>query len=473
MSVANWIREHQHDISVFLFLTAGLTGVFLHGKVLHPEGGWGAEMMHLAYNIAYHGAFANPYSSLNTGLTANNPPLFPFLAAGLYKVFREGASVYFAAVLVSILANAITAALLPRVSVVFFNDCMPGVIAALLWTAAMPALPGWDTSYTIAGLLLFCILSSPFQAQGERNLATRAASAGVVAGLLALLNPSSLLVSAPWMAFVLWRSQMGLRPAVRYVAILLLPFGLITGSWVVRNYVRLGTFAIRTGFGITLYYSNNDCAQSSHFKNTVNGCSAAHLPNMNTRDAQLLLRAGEAQYNRICFADAKNWAEANPSRFLNLTAKRALEFWFPATEVAPTNQAYFLKYDFAPNWVATWVHEQNRTAYTVWIITALSIPGLILMARRGELVTIFVLVVLAVYPLMYYVMVSDMRYRYPILWLSLLPAGYFVGALGDSLARRQLGLLTLNEFCGIVSRWRSAKRNSIASSPACHGNAAM
>jgi hypothetical protein len=39
---------------------------------------------------------------------------------------------------------------------------------------------------------------------------------------------------------------------------------------------------------------------------------------------------------------------------------------------------------------------------------------------------VFVLAVGAIYPLMYYIVVSDVRYRYPILFLSLLSAGYFI-----------------------------------------------
>jgi hypothetical protein len=34
-----------------------------------------------------------------------------------------------------------------------------------------------------------------------------------------------------------------------------------------------------------------------------------------------------------------------------------------------------------------------------------------------------------IYPLMYYIVVSDLRYRTPVLWLSLLPAGYFLSML--------------------------------------------
>ena len=62
-------------------------------------------------------------------------------------------------------------------------------------------------------------------------------------------------------------------------------------------------------------------------------------------------------------------------------------------------------------------------------------PGLIVMARRREPVTKFVLVVLLVYPLMYYIVVSCDRYRYPILWASQLPAGYGAAILIERVRR--------------------------------------
>jgi len=54
----------------------------------------------------------------------------------------------------------------------------------------------------------------------------------------------------------------------------------------------------------------------------------------------------------------------------------------------------------------------------------LSIPGLILMARRREPVGIYLLTVLLLYPPMYYITIADVRYRYPVLWVSALAAGY-------------------------------------------------
>jgi hypothetical protein len=75
-------------------------------------------------------------------------------------------------------------------------------------------------------------------------------------------------------------------------------------------------------------------------------------------------------------------------------------------------------------------------AVAIWILTILSVPGLIGMVRRRVPATLYVLTVLLLYPLMYYVVVSDVRYRYPVLWLSSLPAGYCLQALLDRLRAR-------------------------------------
>ena len=76
--------------------------------------------------------------------------------------------------------------------------------------------------------------------------------------------------------------------------------------------------------------------------------------------------------------------------------------------------------------------------YTFWLSTILFVPGLIVMAKRREPVTAFVLFVSLVYPLMYYIVVSCDRYRYPILWASQLPAGYCAAVLIERMRRRRI-----------------------------------
>jgi hypothetical protein len=53
------------------------------------------------------------------------------------------------------------------------------------------------------------------------------------------------------------------------------------------------------------------------------------------------------------------------------------------------------------------------------------------MLRHRQQISYFILGVWLIYPPIYYVMVSSDRYRYPILWTSLLPAGYFLAWLSE------------------------------------------
>jgi hypothetical protein len=112
---------------------------------------------------------------------------------------------------------------------------------------------------------------------------------------------------------------------------------------------------------------------------------------------------------------AMDWIASHRRPFLELSARRLLEFWFPNPAGVP---AY---------------------AYTIWLITLLSLAGLAAMTRQRLPMTWFVGAVFLVYPVVYYFVQSSIRFRYPILWLSLLPAGYGLNRLfgGVRTARRR------------------------------------
>src|ERR1019366_4869678 len=393
---AELVAATPNDISPLLFLVAGLVGILqTHYEVVDWRG---YEMVSLARNLADHGAFANPFFAANTGPIAANPPLYPLGLAFLMKLLKLPPLIYGAAVLGSIMANAITAALLPYVSFLFFGEVISGASASVLWLGAMQPLPVWDASYTVAGLLLFCLLTAS-DINKSKHVVRLGALAGIVAGLLFLLNPSSLLGFLPWLFYLCIRRRVHAPHALKYCFVLLVALCILPIAWAARNYRQLGAFVVRTNLGMTLYASNNDCAQSTLRQELSSGCYKAHHPNLNVREAELLRRLGEVRYDHMRIADTKDWIFSNPGRFLRLTLTRIRDFWFPPAEVG------------------SWYH-----AHFISIITALSLPGLILMGYRREPVTPFVLGVLLLYPLMYYIVVTDIRYRFPILWLSLLPA---------------------------------------------------
>jgi hypothetical protein len=392
------------DIATLLFFVAGLVGVL---QAHYQPVAWsrGFEMISIAQNLADHGAFANPFYALSTGPTAVNPPLYPLLLALLMKLLKQPGLVVLAATLGSLLANAITAALLPYVSFLFFGEVISGSAASVLWIGAMEVLPAWDTSYTVAGLLAIVLLTAS-DAKKSTHMVRRGALAGIVAGSLFLLNPSCVLLFVPWLLYLSIRARTHAPHTLKYFFVVLIAFCILPVVWSTRNYHQLGAFVIRTNLGMTLYASNNDCAQSTLIEDELNRCYQTHHPNVSVNEAQLLRNLGEVQYDRNRTVETKNWIYLHPHRFAGLTLARIGEFWFPPVD---TNSRYH--------------------AYFISLITALSIPGLILMGRRREPLTPFVLTVLLLYPLMYYIVVTDTRYRYPILWLSLLPAGYCVRQL--------------------------------------------
>jgi len=357
-----------------------------------------------AKNMAAHREFANPFDTVVTGLTAISPPLYPLVLALLMKLLVAPSLIVRAAVLGNIVANALTAALLPRMSVVFYGDSLPGAWAAALWLAAAQLMPVWDVGYTAAGLILFCLFGARFI--GRPDKAVRfGAWTGAAAGMLFLLNPASLLIDLPWIAYLIGRRNLPWAQAARYSGALLAILLLIISSWALRNRHQMGALVVRTNLGMTLYASNNDCAQASLAEDMREGCYQTHHPNTSTSEAILFRTLGEVEYDRRRTVDAENWALGHPRRFGCLTAERFRYFWFP-----PLGE-----------------HEFRTGA--IWLATALSIPGIFLMLKHRLPVVVFVATVQLIYPLMYYVVVSDVRYRYPVLWLSLLPAGYFIASL--------------------------------------------
>jgi hypothetical protein len=368
----------------------------------------GPEMVALASNLVHKGFYGNPSPVLDTGPSAQNPPLYPFILAFLMISLKNPYVVTIAAVVGCVLTNALIAAWLPRLSWMFFADLRPGIIAAALWLLSLNLMPGWDVSYTTALLLFFCLFTTATIAR--ENFAGAAILAGLMGGALFLFNPASVLIFSVWMLYLLAWSGKTARQRLGYCGIVLGMASLVASGWMLRNKFVLGGFVARTNFGMTFYASNNDCAQPNLLDDLYSGCYTAHHPAGSVKEAKILVSMGEVKYDRARVHDTLDWIRSHPARFARLTAVRIFYFWFPAPD-GPKLQAA-----------------------VIWLATILSIPGLALMAHRKIRCTVFIIAVLLVYPLMYYVVMSSPRYRYPILWLTLLPAGYFTQWLGALLA---------------------------------------
>jgi hypothetical protein len=184
---------------------------------------------------------------------------------------------------------------------------------------------------------------------------------------------------------------------------------------------------IRDNLGFELYDSNNDLASSAEIQNRQRGLLRTWQLHFNPGEAAVMRNMGEVNYYNRRGAMALEWIRQHPGRFADLTAHRMVEFWFPAGI------------------------GRDVEAYSVWFVTLLSLPGLVLIGKRRDSTAWFIFCVLAAYPLLYYVVQSTHRYRIPIFWLTLLPAGYWIHeAVSHARVRRSRILHWIYEFSGTV-----------------------
>jgi hypothetical protein len=405
------------NISLTLLLAGGAAGIYHMTSHVIPFGS-GFEMVALAQNLVRHGSFGNPFAVLNTGPTAANPPLYPFLLALIIKVFRVPEIIAFAATLGNIIANALTANLIWRMSGLFSEDLRVGVVAAIFWILSSQLTPSWDVGYTVATLLIFCILTA--RTISRPRFLMSGIGAGLLAGALFLFNPSTILISMPWLGWLAYKHRASRKQTVLYCCLVFGVLCLTGATWGLRNQQQLGRFVIRTNLGMTLYASDNDCARPSLVASEANNCYQAHHPNTSIDEAQLLKKLGEVNYDQVRKRDAEEWMRTHPGPLIRLMFARVRDFWFPIPDGHPFQST------------------------VIWISTVLSIPGLLVMMRKRNEFRMFTGFVLLVYPMMYYIVVSDVRYRLPVLWLSLLPAATFVMSCWDLRSWWSRGLKTSN-----------------------------
>ena len=392
----------RRAVAALLFVRAIASALYLRPDY-HIEGG--GEPIAVAENLIREGSFGNPFlQSARTGPTAHLPPLSTMFLALLLWMFPGQP----AAVLCVLIVHGLHAALLPYVSRLLFDRATPGLFGAGLCIGlpVFAIMPIWDAMYTATGLMLFGLLSWRLM-ERNRSPLWAGGAAGLLGAVLVLTNPAVLPVLIAWILFLMAKKYRDVRSAALFAAAFALMLGVGCLPWGVRNYLRFQRFVfMRDNLGIELNVSNNDCAQPTLEANLLSGCEARLHPIGSRTEAQLLGKMGEVDYNRLRLTTALGWIAAHRSRFFDLTRRRIAVFWLP------------------PHF------------WAIRVITMLSLLGLVAMVRSAFAPCLFLAGALAVYPVLYYFVQSDVRYRYPIMWISLLAAGYLLDALQHIAASR-------------------------------------
>jgi len=373
------------------------------------------ESQRLAYSIFEHGRFANPFVPLDTGPSAHLSPIFPGFLALLMKGFGTGSVGMYVEKMSAVLILGIELALLPLCGEILGMGVGTGILAALLWLLGMPRLLyGFENLYAAGLAMAACWLYRLFMDDRRRSWAL-----GLVAGLAILLEPPLLLVFASWMVWEL-RHHRGARllPLALFPCLVLLP-------WTMRNYMVFHRLVLlRDDLGLELAVSNNDCAKFGIKASMAAGCFSKMHPNDSLAEAARMRAMGEIPYNHARQEEAVAWIASHPSRFAKLTAERVVAFWLPT-------ETFAFPRDYTSG--RTWERE------VIYCMTALSMPGLILMFHRDRQSAGALCSFLVFFPLIYYVVQFEYRYRYPILWITYLLGAFSLIQLGKRLTLLRRG----------------------------------
>ncbi len=355
------------------------------------------EMENIARSLAQQNVFGNP-SSLPTGPTAHHAPFYPFLLSLIFRVFGYGPDAKFIQAFVNITFVAVQMALLPFLSRLAHLPLRVGVAAGLV-AALIPSRVLKETRFEscLSGLaaVLFVIVLLQWL-QNAKPSTRDSITAGILAGICVIATPPLLLVMLALLVFWFFR-----RPRLQ-VILLGVAFAAALLPWTIRNFVVLGGFVpLRSNYPLEVSLSNTDGARPNALDNYRNP-NFRH-PSEKPAEALRVRQLGEIGYNRQRAAEASNWILIHPREFLSLTAMRFVYFWFP---LYPLHQIFKYVLDYP--------------------ITILGLIGLYRMLRqRLPLSEIFGLIFL-MFPLVYYLVEADTRYRYPIDWALLFLASYAV-----------------------------------------------
>ena len=394
-AVLDWMARSPWRSFIVIFLLAfAIRGYFLTKvptRYIRPHTRW--EMEAVATALAERGEFADPYI-LPTGPTAHLPPLMPGILAAIWRLFGMGLAAGYIAWLVRIATYATMYAMLPWLAGRLGLARQAGVLAGV--TGALIALwPGHGEALTAIamGLLLVAFLrrwGSPRRSGGGSLLL------GLAAGVTFHLQPALLPVVLGCMAFELWWSVDSRK--WRLSTLMILGMLLACVPWAYRIYQTFDeVFFIRSNLGLELSMGNHEDAAAA--MDVMDARQEHRHPRTHEAEARLVQELGEVTYMRLAGREAFDWIGGHPGRFVSLTLSRATHFW-----LGPLHRP----------WMAAWVTALTILALlgAIRVIPSLTVP------QRAAL-----LIPLATYPLIYYVVTYMSRYRVPLNWLLLVLAG--------------------------------------------------
>lgn len=377
-------------IALFLRLALIIVGHTYKFKAYDNDFSFGWEMGRIGRAIAAGHGFADPFDS-HTGPTAWEPPLYPYLIGGVFRL----AGVYsHASAFILLTINSVFSALTCIPMFLIARKCFNEKVA--LWTgwtwAILPSVMYWCTRWvwetSLAAFLLALIFWLTLQMEELEGM-TPWIAFGILWGVAGLTN-TSLLAFLP--ASGLWAMQrrwkLG-RHALVGAFIAAVFFAGTIAPWLVRNYESFGKLIfIRSNFGAELRLGNGPGA---------NGTWMSYIhPSQNVVEMRRYQDLGEIAYVAERKREAVAFIREDWGRFAWLSLKRFIYYWdgLPRSSeippLAPLKNALFLASSVLAFWgLGRALRKRQPGAWLfLWLILS--------------------------YPAIYYFVFPHPRYRHPI-----------------------------------------------------------
>ncbi|HMD40977.1 MAG TPA: glycosyltransferase family 39 protein [Candidatus Acidoferrum sp.] len=355
------------------------------------------ETGHIAYSIASGKGFSSPFQR-DSGPTAWLAPVYPYILAAIFKLFGIYTfRSFFAAIFLNIVLSAGTC-----VPIFYAGKRIAGLGvasgAAWLWALfpnafIIPFEWIWDTS--LSALLVAAILWTTVELAESRRLGEWCVY-GLLWGFAVLTNPAVAVLFPFLLGWAALRVR-GYISATKWLARPALATALAVlccVPWTVRNYLVFHKFIpLRSNFAFELYIGNNENYDEQH----------RGRPGVVTQDREILryLRMGETAFMEEEKRKAAAFIASNPRIELWLISQRFVDFWVgTANPITTFRQADSL-------WLRFILLCNDAAPFGALL-------GIIVLLARKNVYAFPVIAFPLVFPLVYYVTHTSLRYRHPL-----------------------------------------------------------
>ena len=271
----------------------------------------------------------------------------------------------------------------------------------------------WDTA--MAALFLALIFWATLAVRDAKTVLPWMGY-GALWAIGVLINPSMLSLFPFFAGWALWQSHRSSSSRMKFSAAMLLVFAIGLVPWTVRNYRVFGKFIpLRSNFGLELWLGNNP--------NVPDTWSPWLHPDDDKDEWAKYKRMGEMAFMAEKEHEAFAFMRTHPADTLNFTFRRFVETWLAVTD-SPADiwgrSPLYLKAFFALNvllslfsWLGAMFANRNRLPEAAPFV-----------------------MVLLIFPLVFYMTHSSLRYRFPMDPIMIVLSAYGVAHLVSLLRRR-------------------------------------